>query len=130
MSILSGKNGTLYVGGSEVTPLSDWRLTVASRNFEYVANDTGGWSKRVAGAKDCSGLFAVAVKQDSACPVAEGAAVTLKLHVDSSGDNYYEVPAMIDKIEIAVDVSDGETVGYAIHFSANGPMIAHGILAA
>ncbi|OHB83804.1 MAG: hypothetical protein A2V98_19895 [Planctomycetes bacterium RBG_16_64_12] len=58
----------------------------------------------------------------------EGDAVTLELHVDDSGANYYEVPAMIETIRAEVDISEGKTIAYVVTFSGNGPLTAYGVL--
>ena len=62
------------------------------------------------------------------CPVAEGDAVTLDLHVDRTGDNYYSAAAIIDKIEVEVDIAAGKIVAYAVEFSGDGAVVPHGIL--
>ena len=129
MSLLSGKDGTLYLGAGEVTPVTNWKLEKTSANKPYAANDTGGARKRVPGVKDCSGSFEIKATDTGNVPVDEGDAVTLKLHVDGSSANYYEVPAVIDRLRVDVDISEGEIVAYAIDFSGNGPITPHGILA-
>ena len=129
MSVLSGKDGTLHLGASEVTPVTDWRLEKTSAARPYAANDTGGARKRVPGVKDCSGSFEVKATDTGNVPVEEGDAVTLKLHVDGSGANYYEVPALIGRLRVDVDISEGEIVAYVIDFAGNGPITPHGILA-
>jgi len=129
MAVLSGKDGTLYAGDAEVTPLSNWKLSITADNPHYVANDTGGCKKRVAGARDSSGSFAVKAEEEGKCPVAEGDPVTLKLHVDATGNNYYEVPAIIDKIDVEVDVGEGRMVAFAVAFSGDGPVNTHGVVA-
>jgi len=129
MAVLSGKDGTLYVDDAEVTPVSNWKLSVTSHNPDYAANDTGGWKKRVAGVKDCGGSFEVKVESDGNCPVGEGDAVTLKLHVDATGNNYYEVPALVDRIEVDVDVNRGRIVAFVVDFSGNGAITPYGTVA-
>jgi len=128
MSVISGKKGTLLVGGAEVTRLTNWTVEKTSRNKAYTANDTGGARKRVAGAKDCAGRFEVKAAPAQNAPVEEGDAVTLRLHVDDSGHNYYEVPAVIDTVRTSVDVNKGNIVAYKIAFSGDGPLSAYGIL--
>ena len=129
MAVLSGKDGTLYIGESEVTPVSNWRFSITSDNPSYAANDTAGWKKRVAGVRDCSGSFEVKVDGSGNCPVLEGDAVTLKLHVDNSSSNYYEVPAIIDRIDVDVDINAGTIIAHAIDFSGNGAVTPNGALA-
>jgi len=129
MAILSGKNGTLYISSSEITPVSNWRLQITSDNPNYAANDTGGWKQRAAGVRDSSGSFDVKVDSGGNCPVEEGDSITLKLHVDETGNNYYEVPALIDRIEVEVDINEGRIVAYGLDFSGNGAVVPNGILA-
>ncbi|NQT36195.1 MAG: hypothetical protein HQ581_01820 [Planctomycetes bacterium] len=128
MSVISGKDGTLYLGEDEVTPVTNWRLVKTSDNKNYAANDTGGAKKRVAGVKDCSGTLEIKADDTANVPVEEGDAVALKLHVDDTGNNYYDVPAMIDRIEVDVDIDRGEIVAYFVAFSGNGTITANGIL--
>jgi len=128
MPVISGKDGTLYLNTNEVAPVANWRLKKTSSNKHYTANDTGGCRKRVAGARDCSGRFEIKATETGNTPVDEGETVTLKLHVDESNNNYYEVPAIIDTIRTDVDISEGKIVAYVVDFSGNGPVVAHGVL--
>jgi hypothetical protein len=129
MAVLSGKNGTIHLDGSPIAPVSNWRLAVTSSNVDYVANDTGGWKCRAPGPRDSSGSFQLKVDDGGQCPVAKGDAVTLDLHVDQTGDNYYSAAAIIDKIEVEVDIGAGKIVAYAVEFSGNGAVLPHGIVA-
>jgi hypothetical protein len=128
MSLISGKDGTLHVGETEVTQVTHWRLEKTGKSRAYTANDTGACPKRVAGARDCSGRFEIKAADSAHVPVEEGDAVTLKLHVDGSGENYYQVPAIVETIRADVDISEGTTIGCVVTFSGSGPVTAHGIL--
>jgi len=128
MSVISGKDGTLKLGDAEVTQVANWRIEKTSAGKTYTANDTGGSKKRVAGTKDCSGRFEIKATDSANAAVEEGDAVTLELHVDDSGANYYEVPAMIETIRAEVDISEGKTIAYVVTFSGNGPLTAYGVL--
>ena len=129
MAVLSGKNGTLYVGAGEVAPVSRWKLRIVGSHRAYTANDTGGWKKRTAGAKDCRGSFRVSVTESGNCPAGEGDSLTLKLHVDGTGNNYYEVEAIVDRIDVKTDVRGGDVVAFEVTFSGNGSVTPHGVLA-
>ena len=129
MSVISGKDGTLHVDGAEVTPVTNWRLDKTSGNKHYAANDTGGARRRVAGVRDSSGSFELKADDTGNVPVEEGDAVTLQLHVDGGGANYYEVPAIVDRLRVEVDISEGEIVAWLVEFSGNGAITPHGILA-
>ena len=129
MPFISGKDGTLYASDIEVTQLTRWRIEKTVGQKAYTANDTGGARKRVVGVQDCTGQFKIQLTESGNVPVEEGDAVTLELHVDDSGNNYYEVPAVIDRVHAETDVSEGKTVAQSIDFSGNGPITAYGILA-
>jgi len=129
MSVFSGKNGTLFIDSTEVTPVSNWTLSVTSDNRSYAANDTAGWKRRVAGIRDSRGTFECMLDDAGNVPVDEGDAVTLKLQVDASGDNYYTVPAVIDKIDVECNLTDGEVLALIVEFSGNGALTKAGIVA-
>ncbi len=129
MPVISGKAGTLLLGGNTVSPISNWKLTITSNNKAYAANDTGGCKARVAGVQDCSGSFECKVSDSGSCPVGPGDQSTAQLHVDATGADYYQVPIIIDRIRVDVDINDGQIVAFAIDFSGNGTLHAYGILA-
>ncbi len=128
MPILSGKDGTVRSAGAEILQVVHWQIEKTAGNRAYTANDTGGARKRVPGAKDCAGRLEVKATDSGNVSVAEGDVVALELHADDSGDNYYELSAIVDSIRVEVDISEGKPVACAIAFSGNGPVAAHGIL--
>ncbi len=129
MSFLSGKDGTLYLGDEELTPVTRWRLERRCAARSYVANDTGGARRRLPGARDASGTVEIVATDSGHAPVEEGDEVLLKLHLDRSGSNYLDVPAVIDRVRMEVEISEGRIVGFTVEFSGNGPVVAHGVLA-
>lgn len=128
MASLSGKNGTLRIGGSDVFHVSRWQIEKRAQNRAYSANDTGGARRRVAGVRDCGGSLEIKATDATPIPVSEGDLVDLALHADATGENCYGLSAVVDAVRTEVDISDGSPVAYAIEFSGNGPIAAHGIL--
>ncbi len=128
MATLSGKSGTLRIGGATVLHVSRWQIEKRAQNKAHSANDTGGAKKRVPGAKDCAGRLEIKATDATPIPVAEGDVAALALHADGTQQNYYELSAIVDAIRTEVDISDGSPVAYLIDFSGNGPIVAHGIL--
>jgi len=128
MAVLSGKDGTLYIDAAEITPVSNWKLAVTAGRRNYVANDTGGWKKRVSGAKDCNGSLEIKLTHSGKAPVESGDAVTLKLHVDATGGNYYRVEALIGRMGVVTDINGGEVVAHRVDFWGNGSVTPYGIL--
>lgn len=129
MAVFSGKNGTLLIDATEITPISNWTLGITSDNRSYAANDTSGWKQRVAGVRDCRGTFRCMLDDAGNVPVDEGDAITLKLQVDATGNNYYTVPAVVDKIDVECDISDGEILALIVEFSGNGAVTKSGVVA-
>lgn len=128
MTILSGKDGTLYIGQEEMAQITRWRLVKTCTAKAYTANDTGGWRRRVYGVCDCHGQFELKIADDRRVAVYESVLIRLRLHVDDSQKNYYEVPARIDSVRITVDIGEGKPIPYLVTFSGNGPVISHGVL--
>jgi hypothetical protein len=129
MSVISGKSGTLKLAENVVTPVSNWKLDLAVQSKSYVANDTGGALRRLAGAADCAGSFQCNATDDGVCPVAVGQGFAAELHVDQSGNNYYQAPILIEKIGVNCDIQQGEPVAYIVEFSGDGPVLSYGVLA-
>jgi hypothetical protein len=128
MPVLTGKDGTLRLGGTEVLQLVSWQIEKTAATKAYAANDTRGARGRVAGVKDCAGRLEIKATDSRKVPLAEGDTVALALHADGSGQNYYGLSAIIDAVRVEVDISEGKPVAYLIRFSGNGPITAHGVL--
>jgi hypothetical protein len=129
MAVLSGKAGTLKLAGGAVTPITNWKLMQSTAAKFYAANDTGGAYRRLRSVEDSSGTFECQVTQRGRCPVERGENVVAQFHVDSSGDNYYQVPVIIDAVEVECDIGTGRLVAFAVAFSGDGAVTAHGVLA-
>lgn len=120
MATISGKNGKVMIGATPLAEITDWTFHASSHNPAYASSSTGGYRKRVAGVKDGSGHIGFKLDPDS--PITnnfdEGSSVTLLLHLDAT--RYYSVPAVIDALQLAVDVSSGDVLGGMAMFSVNG----------
>jgi hypothetical protein len=128
MPVLTGKDGTLRLGGAEILHLANWQIEKTAAAKTYTANDTGGARARVAGVKDCAGRLDIKATGSGKVPLAEGDVVALALHADDSGQNYYGLSAVIDAVRVEVDISDAKPIAYLVRFSGAGPITAHGVL--
>jgi len=121
MATISGKNGKVMIGSTALAEITDWTFHATSINHAYASSSTGGYRRRVSGVKDGAG--SIGFKLDPADPITddfdEGSAVTLLLYLDAT--HYYSVPAVIDSIQLAVDISSGDILGGTAAFSASGP---------
>jgi hypothetical protein len=130
MAYYSGKEGTIKCSGNVISPVSNWRLSKSSNNPAFNTNVEGGVKTRIAGVKDSNGSFDFVLDDGENVPFDEGDTATLELRVDgASGDDYYEVPVIIDEVSVDVDINDGGQVVVPITFSGVGAITAHGTLA-
>ena len=120
MPTISGKDGKVNRNTTSLAEITSWRLTTTADNVSYASSDTAGFRKQIAGSKHGLGTFSFELDTDN--PLTdefdEGDLVTLDLHIDSN--RYYTVPAVIDSIIFAVDISNGDIVGGTADFSTNG----------
>lgn len=120
MATFSGKDGKVRIGSAEVAEITRWTFRTAAANASYASSATGGFRRRVGGVREGSGT--IAFKLDPADPITdhlnEGQSVTLLLHLDAA--RYYSVPAVIDALELEVDIDRGEIVGGRAEFSTDG----------
>jgi len=127
MAVISGKEGTLYLGGTQVTPVRNWTVDEDGNLKEYAANDTDGWVRQVAGVFKASGTFLVAADDECHCPVSKGSSYVAQFHFDGTVGNYYNGRIAIASIGVDDDINDGEIVNYAITWRSDGPMTEVGM---
>jgi hypothetical protein len=120
MATISGKDGKVLIGSTPLAEITDWTFHTTSVNHAYASSSTGGYRQRVPGVKDAAGN--IGFKLDPTNPITddfdEGSAVTLLLYLDAT--HFYTVPAVIDTIQLAVDISSGDVLGGTAMFSASG----------
>jgi hypothetical protein len=120
MSTISGKDGKVLIGAAALADITRWTFNATSVNPAYASSSTAGFRRRVAGIKEGAGR--IAFKLDPADPISdslnEGDQVTLLLHLDAT--HFYTVPAIVDALELEVDISSGDVLGGTANFSSNG----------
>ena len=120
MSLETGDEGKVLIGGTPLADITAWSLETTTRSAAYASSATGGYRKRLAGVKEGRGR--IQFKLDVASPLTntldEGSAVTLLLYLD--GTRFYSVPAVIDSLQIEVDIDGGELIDGQADFSTNG----------
>jgi hypothetical protein len=120
MSMQTGDDGKVMIGGVELAEITAWSFETTARSVAYASSATAGYRKRLTGAKE--GRGAIAFKLNLTDPLTnylnEGSQVTLLLYIDST--RFYSVPAVIDSLEMTVDIDRGELIGGKAEFSTNG----------
>ena len=117
MSVLAGTDGTITIGGSEVTPITDWTLETFANIDKYGANDTGGWKGGKSGVKDSNGSFNMKDKPS----FDEGDEVALVLY--DGQDIYTLATALIGRIRTVCDMNDGTIIARAITFEGTSAVV-------
>ena len=125
----SGARGDLYLDGNRVVPLFNWKASFAGSVHPYAANDTGGAKRRVFGVEDTTGTFQVALEETGGCaPTQRGRRHVAQFHVNASGNDYYEVPIMIESIDMEPDIQEGAPILFDVTWGADGLAVAYGKL--
>ncbi len=121
MSLLSGKDGKVMIGGTKLAQIFNWSLNTNSNVASRGTSSSGGYKVTAPGVKSGSGTIAWAL--DVTDPITddfeEGSNVTLLLYIDDT--NFYSVPATIESMSIdPVDIDDGNDVTGSSSFVTNG----------
>jgi hypothetical protein len=120
MAVVSGKDGNVKVGATTIAHVTKWSFSPESNNPNWASNQTAGYKNRVAGIKDGKGKLSC--KWDTTAlqiaTIDVGQAITLDLFTTAT--QKYVVPAIIDDLEVTVDLDKGETEDLDIKFSITG----------
>lgn len=124
MAVLSGKDGSVTWNGGVISQVTGWRCTETAHNSAWASSSTDGYKHRVCGVRDWSGSFSAKYDISIAATVGQGTisgtAVTLVLQIGESES--LSGHAIIDSIELDVDVNSGDVVGYTCNFSGAGAL--------
>jgi hypothetical protein len=103
--------------------ITAWRFTTTADNVSYASSATGGFRKRIAGARHGLGRisFVLNTLDSATVALAAGDAVILQLNIDST--RYYFVPAIVDDVQLTVDVNEREPIRGTAAFATDGAWI-------
>src|SRR5437762_10524679 len=120
MSLETGDDGRVLIGSTPLADITAWSLETTTRGVSYASSASGGYRWRLTGVKEGRGR--IAFKLDVANPLTnqfdEGSSVTLLLYLDAT--RFYSVPAVIDSLQMQVDIDGGELIGGQAEFTTNG----------
>jgi len=125
---MSGKNGTAYKTsptGDEIAEVTGWNFEPVTNVPKYASNMTNTHKVGVPAVDDFTGSITTKLDADG---FRHGDIVTLYLHVDDTGENYIEAPAVIASHPVPCDINDGEIVEVEYSFEPRGRPTYHGIL--
>jgi hypothetical protein len=120
MSLFTGDDGKVQVGGATLADITAWTFQTSAHHHSYASNATAGFRHTICGARHGQGRFAF--RLDPASPLTnqfdEGSLVTLKLYLDAT--RLFTVPAVIESIEMQVDIDGGQVVAGTAQFRTHG----------
>jgi len=119
MAVISGKNGTVNVGGA-ITDATGWSLSLTSNNPAYGSSDTAVYKKRVPGIKDTTGSYSAKYNGGVVSVGSEHASAAFTL----DGTTTWTLDVIVDAVNLEVDMDDGDVVGYSVDFSGNSAIVA------
>ncbi len=124
MAVLSGKDGSVTWNGGAISQVTAWKCTETAHNSAWASSSTAGYRHRVCGTRDWSGWFAAKYDGSIAATVGQGTIsgtpVSLVLQIGPS--ETLTGNAIIDEVELEVDVNTGDVVGYTCNFSGTGAL--------
>lgn len=120
MGLATGDRGFVLLDDVPVADITLWRLRTTSRGVSYASSGTGGHRRRTTGARSGTGQIEFRLNSGSPQPaaLAAGQSVTLKLHLDA--ERHYLVPAVLEEVELTVDVDLGEPIPGTARFVTDG----------
>ncbi len=123
MSTLSGKNGTLFIDGASLADVTAWRFTATADNVTYASSATGGYRRRLTGARHGFGVvsFVLNTVDPATARLAAGDRVTLQLNLDPA--RFFYVPAIVDSLQLTVDVNQREPIRGTAEFTTDGAWV-------
>jgi len=113
MSVISGKNGVVN-GSAEVR---DWSITSEADLQAYVSSATKGGTSRTAGNEDWNGTYNAYGHTPVRMPgefFAFLGSIDKLVGVDSGASG-----AIVDQVEIRIDIEAGAIIDHSVNFSAN-----------
>ncbi len=111
MGVISGIGGV--VNGKD--SIRTWSVDASAELQAYVASNTKGGSSRVVGNTDWSGQYSAYGHSPSSLP---GEALTFIGSID--GAKGVKGVAVVDSVEITIDIEAGAIISHVVNFSANG----------
>lgn len=103
---------------ADIPDVTNWSLSIGGQMHPYGSSDTSGGTKRVAGQKDWTATVTALAQADDPIGV-KGATGTLTLYTYSTS-NYFAGTAMIESVDVNVDINTGAPIEYTYSFGGTG----------
>lgn len=120
MSIVSGQYGTAKIGTTVVSEIKQWSLNKGINIYDAASAETPGTDgyQRVKGRRNHTGSMSGYWDPDGPPAFDEGDTVALKLYPIAG--SYYPVSALIENVNIDVNIETGEPETWTSQFRVIG----------
>jgi hypothetical protein len=120
-TVISGKSGAVLNGATPIASVGNWNITLTSDAPTYHVSGLSGGQGAEIGNKDWSGRYEALGHTPALMP---GDAFTFKGAVGAAEG--VAGTAIIDEIQITIDVEAGEIIRHTVAFSGNGTLALTG----
>ena len=120
MAVITGKDGSVSVGATNVTQISSWSISIEADTLEYTSFDSGGWKDMMGSLKSWSGSCEGFAGGNDSTLLAVGTEVQLVL-VEGTGGTTYTGNAIVTSK--SVDASTAELVTVSFDFTGSGEVV-------
>ena len=123
---LSGKDGTLYLCGEEVSSVRNWEVD-SDANPKVFGDNTVKAKQRIAGMPDSTGTFQIIMRTGVVCPVYEGAYYDARFDPEENVGNAIFVNIMVTRIRVTCNIGEGDEMMWDVSWGGNGPLAGEGL---
>lgn len=125
--VVTGESGSVLLAGAAIGNVGMWKLNMSMQIGKHGHSGSGGWKTRSAGTRDADATVKV-FKVDAAAPdLVPGNIYLFELHINDSGNDYYEGYFMVESPgELTVDIDDGKEIAMEYSLGAHGKIDENG----
>jgi len=120
MTAISGRDGKVLVGASDVVECTGWTLNRSPVTNQYGSSSTGHFKKAVPGKRSASGT--ISGMYDPANRVErwlrDGEYASLNLFINAT--QFFDMPALVSGLDLTVDMNDGTIEAWTCNWVSNG----------
>ena len=120
MAVITGKDGSVSVGTTNVTQITSWSISIEADTLEYTNFGSGGWKENMGSLKSWSGSIEGFADTAQAATIAVGTEVDITLVEGGTGSSTYTGAAIVTSK--SVDASTAELVTVSFDFTGSGAL--------
>jgi len=122
--VLTGINGKVSVGGSDIDDTRNWRASLKADNKPYASSSTAGYQKNKGGRKSGTVQFEIYMQSGSAVlDVVVGTLYDFIFYSDTAVAAL-TCEARVDSIDVGADIEGAELEGATVNCTINGEWTA------